>query len=78
MKISHCSSLDCHNYNCDYCNSCSHAIYDGQGTDKTGKLWRWEDNPYFGPLFLRKDGEPLANQPARYNHPASDAFYGWK
>ena len=59
-----------------YCKECSHARYDGEGIDRNGKLWRWSFNPRFGPLFLRKDGEPLKNQPMTENHPAWDAFYG--
>ncbi len=33
----------------------------GQAT-VSGKLWRWEFHRYLGPTFLRKDGEPRANQ----------------
>lgn len=35
----------------------------GQGRHK-GKLYRWSFHDYLGPLFLRKDGEPLVRQPS--------------
>lgn len=49
----------------------------GEGRDRNGKLWRWEFSPYFGPLFLRADGEPLARQPIAETHPAWEPFMRW-
>ena len=37
----------------------------------------WEFNHRFGPLFLRKDGEPLINQPKSESHLAWEAFETW-
>jgi len=48
----------------------------GEGKDKNGKLWRWEFHEYMGPSFLRKDGEPLVNQPGEKS-PAWDVFNEW-
>lgn len=70
-----CTSLQCASYPCAYCARCSHAIFEGSGTDATGKVWRWEFNPVRGPLFLRKDGEPLVRQPIAGR--AYDVFQGW-
>jgi hypothetical protein len=47
----------------------------GSGLDSRGKLWRWEFTRWFGPLFVRKDGEPLAVQPV--NDYAWDTFEAW-
>ena len=63
MKQDDCTSLGCSSFGSDHCTECSHARFFGEGTDETGKRWRWEFNPWFGPLFLRKDGEPFVNQP---------------
>ena len=61
----------------DYCKDCSHAINSGQGVDSKGKMWRWEFNKRFGPLFLRVDGEPLKRQPVKGDHPAWEPFTAW-
>jgi hypothetical protein len=58
-----CTSLTCGSFDSGYCRECSHAIYYGNGIDETGKAWKWEFNPWFGPTFLTKNGEPLVNQP---------------
>lgn len=36
----------------------------GEAADDTGKVWRWEFDPRFGPLFVNQQGEPLKNQPS--------------
>ncbi len=41
-----------------------------------GKVWRWDFHKYFGPTFLRKDGEPLKTQPDE-RHPVWDHFAEW-
>ena len=71
-----CTSLMCSNYGCDYCAECSHAAFDGEGMDCNGRTWRWSFNPMFGPVFLCKDGEPMARQPGEF-HPVWDAFNDW-
>ena len=76
MKPDICTSLSCVPPQ-DYCPECSHALFLGEGTDKNGKLWRWEFSPRFGPLFLRKDGEPLSRQPIRADHRAWVPFDSW-
>jgi len=84
MKPDHCTSVraaltgeGCSDYG-DYCRKCSHALYFGEGKDRNGKLWRWEFNPMFGPMFLRKDGEFLKQQPVYENHPAWEPFEKWQ
>ena len=67
-----CSSLTCSNYASDYCKKCSHANYI-QEQELDGKVYRWEFNPMFGPLFLRKDYEPMKRQPIPKSK-AWDAF----
>jgi len=32
-------------------------------TDATGQAWIFEQHPMFGPIILRKDGNPKARQP---------------
>ncbi|MCK4815860.1 hypothetical protein KA005_08820, partial [bacterium] len=58
---------------------CSHAIYLGEGKDRNGKVWRWEFKPsaHSGPLFTRKNGEPLKNQPIASWHRAWEPFEAW-
>jgi len=73
----YCSSIMCRDYGCDYCMECSHASWIGEGKDINGKLWRWDFNPYFGPLFLRKDDKPLKYQPEGSKHPAWKPFETW-
>lgn len=72
-----CTSMRCSGPPNKHCSECSHALFFGEGKDKNGKLWRWEFNLYHGPLFLRKDKEPLVNQPAREDHPAWKPFEAW-
>ena len=76
MKPDACTSLRCHK-RCEYCFECSHALFYGEGKDSKGKIWMWEFNHRFGPLFLRKDGEPLINQPKSESHLAWEAFETW-
>jgi len=72
----YCSSMICNSYGCDYCAECSHASHYGAGIDIKGKHWWWEYNPYFGPTFLRKDGEFMKRQPDNQS-PAWDVFQKW-
>ena len=76
-KPDYCTSSRCDDYGCDYCRECSHAIFFGSGKDVNGKMWKWEFAPYFGPLFLRKNGVPLKNQPGHEDHPAWEPFERW-
>ena len=72
----HCHSLT----NCaggDYCRKCSHAVLLGSGTDRTGRVWRWEFSPVHGPLFVGKRGKPLSRQPIARNHRAWEPFERW-
>lgn len=50
---------------------------EGSGVDRNGKLWRWDFHEYCGPLFLKKNGDPLKNQPMTENHPAWAPFEAW-
>ena len=77
MEPDICTSLTCTSLGSDYCMKCSHGIHNGSGIDKNGKEWRWEFNPYFGPLFVRKNGEPLSNQPIAPWHRAWKPFEKW-
>ena len=78
IKPTSCTSLNCTNdLDSDYCPECSHGRYEGEGRDSSGKLWKWEFNPYFGPLFLRKDGEPLISQPVGEDHIVWPVFEKW-
>ena len=72
-----CTSLTCTSFGSDYCVKCSHGIFKGSGIDKNGKEWRWEFNPYFGPLWIRKDGEQFKNQYFSEKHPAWKPFEKW-
>ena len=72
-----CTSLNCTSFPCGYCSKCSHSIFLGEGTDINGKKWKWEFNRMFGPIFLRKDDEPLKNQPISENHPVWEVFEKW-
>jgi len=59
----------------NYCRNCSHAHFEGRATIK-GRLYRWEFNPVFGPLFSRRDqGECDWTPHAR--HPVWAAFQRW-
>lgn len=50
---------------------------DGWGSARIGsRVYHWEMHWYCGPTFLRKDGEPLANQPGEH-HPVWKPFYKW-
>lgn len=77
MDPDFCTSLLCNSLGSDYCQKCSHGTFVGSGTDKNGKVWRWTFNPRFGPLFVRKDGEPLTNQPIASWHRAWSPFEKW-
>ena len=51
--------------------------HDGEGSAVVnGRTYRWEFHEYCGPCFLRKDGEPLVNQPGEH-HPVWKAFGEW-
>jgi len=72
-----CNSINCNgNLDKDYCiKGCSHA----QWVDilvVNGKKYPFEFNQRFGPVFLRKDGEPKVNQPSE-KHPVWAEFEKW-
>ena len=75
MKIKDCTSLMCNNYNCDYCNKCSHAIFYGEGIIGKRK-WRWEFNPYHGARFLTTKGKEFKKGP-KENHAIWIIFEKW-
>jgi hypothetical protein len=76
LKPDSCSSLRC-NETGKYCLECSHAYFFGEGKDKNGKLWRWDFNKYFGPLFVKSNREALKKQPISETHPAWTPFERW-
>lgn len=50
---------------------------DGKGQAKVGRrTYRWSFHHYMGPLFLRKNGQPLKCQPGR-KHPVWPRFDKW-
>jgi len=53
IKLNSCTSFNCNDYNCDYCHKCSHAYYKGSATID-GRKYKWEFNPWFGPMFSCK------------------------
>ena len=71
-----CSSMLCGGPPNPHCRECSHGQWNGEGKDKNGKVWTWEFNPMFGPMFVKKDGEPMARQPME-KHPAWGPFEAW-
>jgi hypothetical protein len=40
------------------------------------RIYRFEFDDYLGPIFLKKNGDPLENQPLE-NHPVWPGFYKW-
>jgi len=53
------------------------TVADGEGEAIiNGRKWMWEFHEMFGPIFLRKDGEPKKHQPGE-NHPVWKAFESW-
>lgn len=50
---------------CIGCNGLSLTLGGRDHTivDDAGRSWSFEDHRYFGPIVLRKDGEPRAVQP---------------
>jgi hypothetical protein len=42
--------------------------YLGQYRDRSGRTWRWEYSPHFGPTWLNRDGLPLSRQPDPRRH----------
>lgn len=51
--------------------------HDGEGSAVVnGRTYRWEFHEFCGPLFVRKDGEPLVNQPGEH-HPVWAEFAKW-
>ncbi|MDO9463725.1 MAG: hypothetical protein Q7J67_00245 [bacterium] len=78
MRPDICTSTICRAFDSPYCIECSHGVYFGEGIDKNGKLWRWRFQAYYGPMFLKTDGDPLKNQPERENHPAWGPFEAWQ
>ena len=67
----------CHESGYRDCPKCKYAFYKGEGTDKDGKIWRWEYRPQFGPEFVTKAGWLVKYQPIE-GDPAWDLFYRWK
>ena len=58
-----------------YCRECSHAIFKGAVTLR-GVRYRWEHNPWFGPLFRhRRSGE--CDWEPHERHPVWAAFDRW-
>lgn len=41
-----------------------------------GRKYQWDFDSYLGPLFLKKNGDPLEIQP-REHHPVWPVFYRW-
>ena len=69
-----CSSLRC-NPPTTYCQKCSHAFFFGSAK-VNGINYRWEYNPYHGPLFSRaKDGE--CRWIPSEKHPVWKEFDAW-
>ena len=60
-----------------HCPKCNHAFYRGQGTDESGKLWRWEYRPQIGTAFVTKMGKHLKFQPVE-GDPVWESFEKWK
>lgn len=54
---------------CSFVDATGSAVVDG-------REYRWEFHHYCGPTFLRKDGQPLKNQPGE-KHPVWDVFHDW-
>ena len=77
MNPDACTSFDCLQFGCDYCAKCSHALFFGEGIAPNGKVWMWEFSPYFGPRFMRKDGNELKRQPPGRNKIAWKLFEDW-
>jgi len=76
--IDSCTSLSCTSYGSLYCERCSHGRVLGMGIDNSGKAWRWEFNPMFGPLFLAKDWDtPLKRQYYSERHRVWTLFNRW-
>ena len=71
-----CTSMMCNNFGCDYCRECSHAIFKGR-SKVNGKMYRWEFQPYYGVLFLNKDGSDVKAYPGIKN-PVWDRFEEWQ
>lgn len=44
--------------------------------DRTGKVWYFEFHSFCGPSVLKKNGDPLKNQPPEKS-PFWDAITGW-
>lgn len=76
MKPDICTSLTCSNQGSGYCKKCSHAMFFGEGVSPSGRKYRWEFNPMFGPLFVKTNGESLINQPSEKNK-IWDVFAEW-
>lgn len=51
------------------------SFIDAEGVSPNGRH-RWEFSEMFGPLFVRKNGEPLKNQPPP-GSAAWTAFQAW-
>ncbi|MCZ8076023.1 MAG: hypothetical protein O9341_18040 [Paucibacter sp.] len=52
------------------------AAADHTVTDATGRTWTFEQHPMFGPVILRKDGNPKSRQPGSRS-PFWPAWEAW-
>ena len=59
-----------------HCRDCSHAIYKGD-VIISGKFYRWEHSPQFGPLFARNRREDDCNWSPSAKHPVWKQFQRW-
>ena len=71
-----CTSLNCKDFESDYCVKCSHALYFGEGYVGT-RLWKWEFSPMFGPAFYMADGWSIRLRQPGEKHPVWDIFEEW-
>jgi len=58
-----------------HCKECSHSYHFGSIV-VNGKEHKFEFNPQYGVMFLKKDGEPRKRQPLEKN-PVWDEFSRW-
>lgn len=50
---------------------------EAEGSVQIGsRTYRWDFHSYLGPLFLKKDGDPLKRQPGEH-HPVWPHFEKW-
>jgi len=71
-----CTSMMCNNFGCEYCWECSHAIFRGR-SKVNDKIYRWKYQPYYGVLFLNKDGSEVKVCPGERT-PVWKRFGAWQ